>query len=390
MSTLVDDTSSTLLSAAEEVLTIESVTTGDGAARGLAPVMTRRGPALPGRKPAAPPTPESLLLSHAVLGVSGVLQVPADEAHRRLSERMNPLGYTPVLRGRQHAGEASLYVLPMTFTQSRANVRLAVVLFGLTVLSCLFVGSMMATGEVTWNLLAGVPYAASLLAILVAHEFGHYITARRLGAPVSLPYFIPLPLPPLGTLGAVINMPAPPRDRRQLFAVGVAGPLAGLIVALPILWYGLSLSQVGGQQPGFMQEGNSLLYAAIKFLHFGLWLPGGGQDVYLHPVAFAGWAGLLVTALNLIPAGQLDGGHVIYSLLGPKWAERILWVILLGLAGLAFFWTGWLLWVVLIFVVSRLRTPLLNDITALTGRQRALGVLMLIVFVLVFTPIPMR
>jgi membrane-associated protease RseP (regulator of RpoE activity) len=126
----------------------------------------------------------------------------------------------------------------------------------------------------------------------------------------------------------------------------------------------------------------------MKYLEFGRWLPGGGYDVFIGQVAMAGWAGLLVTGLNLIPAGQLDGGHILYALAGQKWAGRILWVVLFGLAALSFLWLGWLLWVVLIFLVSRMRLPLLDDVTGLTARQRVLAVVMVLVFLLVFSPIP--
>jgi membrane-associated protease RseP (regulator of RpoE activity) len=197
-----------------------------------------------------------------------------------------------------------------------------------------------------------------------------------------------LPFSPLGTLGAVINMPAPPRNRRHLLAIGVAGPLAGFVVALPILWIGLHGSPVVQSLPQYSQEGNSLIYALFKFLTFGRFLPGGGQDVLVSQMAFAGWAGLLVTAFNLMPAGQLDGGHIVYALVGPRWSERILWVVLIGMALLSFLWIWWLLWVALSYLVSRLPQALLDDVTEITPSERILAVLALVVFVLVFIPIP--
>jgi membrane-associated protease RseP (regulator of RpoE activity) len=245
--------------------------------------------------------------------------------------------------------------------------------------------------EVNWKLLDGLPYAAALLGILGAHEMGHYLTARRLGTPTSLPYFLPMPLG-FGTFGAVINMAAPPRNRRHLLAIAAAGPLAGLAVALPVLLLGLSLSQVEPlpTSGAYQMEGNSLLYAALKFLLFGQLLPANGQDVFIHPVAFAGWAGLLVTGLNLIPAGQLDGGHIVYALLGERRSRIVLWIVLVALAALAFFWQGWILWLFLIFLFGRMRLAPLDDVTRLTGRQQALAIAMIFIFILVFTPIPLR
>jgi membrane-associated protease RseP (regulator of RpoE activity) len=202
---------------------------------------------------------------------------------------------------------------------------------------------------------------------------------------------LPLPVPPLGTLGAVISMQGPPRNRRHLLAIAAAGPLAGLAVAVPVLLIGLSLSTVEPLPSAgpYMMEGNSLLYAALKFVVFGQLLPGNGLDVIIHPVAFAGWAGILVTGLNLIPAGQLDGGHIVYALFGARVARYVLWGVLAALAVLSVFWQGWLLWLVLIFLFGRMRLAPLDELSGLTAPQKALAVAMLLLFVLVFTPVPM-
>ena len=198
-------------------------------------------------------------------------------------------------------------------------------------------------------LLLGLPFALALLTILGCHEFGHYLMGRHHGVHLTLPYFIPFPLPPFGTMGAVINMKEPPKNRNHLLDIGLAGPFAGLIIGIPILLLGLSLSNleqiptVVPQGSMLQLEGNSLLYLFLKFLMFGRLLPApvsfagspewlywvryfftgrpaplGAMDVTLNPVAFAAWGGIFVTALNLIPAGQLDGGHVTYVLLGRK------------------------------------------------------------------------
>ena len=207
------------------------------------------------------------------------------------------------------------------------------VLFVLTLLSTLAAGSMVA-GSFPWvtfdpfaepaRLLDGLPFALTLLAILGTHEFGHYFTARAYGASVSLPYFIPAP-PPLflfGTLGAVIRMRSPARDRNSLFDIAAAGPLAGLVVALPALWLGLSWSRVGAvPEGGAMAFGDSLLMRFMTWLMFGR-IPEG-MDVFVHPVALAGWVGLFVTALNLFPVGQLDGGRIAYALCGTAAPEGL-------------------------------------------------------------------
>ncbi|HET6284036.1 MAG TPA: site-2 protease family protein, partial [Polyangia bacterium] len=168
----------------------------------------------------------------------------------------------------------------------------------------------------------GLSYSLPLLLILVCHEFGHYFTARAYGVEASLPYFIPLPPSVgLGTLGAVIGMRNVTRDRKQLIDIGAAGPLCGLIVAVPVILYGLSLSAVGRLEMNGWQEGNSILYAVLKFVSKGEWLPGGGRDVFIHPTARAGWAGLLVTMINLLPMGQLDGGHIATAYFGNRYGR---------------------------------------------------------------------
>jgi membrane-associated protease RseP (regulator of RpoE activity) len=373
-----DDTAAALRAAALDVMTIDDVTEGVAS-----PYVVFLG--------SPPPQPDE---RGQGVRLRGRLFLAADEAYDRLARRFGALGFTPLLRRDEETPDNHV-VLALPGQLRRANQRLGMagLLFGLTLLSCLFAGAQMVEGlaAVNWNLLDGLPYAAALLGILAAHEMGHYLTARRLGAPTSLPYFLPMPLG-FGTFGAVINMVAPPRNRRHLLAIAAAGPLAGLAVALPVLLIGLSLSRVEPLPAAgeFMMEGNSLLYAGLKFIVFGQWLPANGVDVMIHPVAFAGWAGLLVTGLNLLPAGQLDGGHIVYALLGERWSRVVLWGVLAVLAALAFFWQGWILWLFLIFLFGRMRVAPLDDVTPLTGRQQALAVAMMMIFVLVFSPVPMR
>jgi membrane-associated protease RseP (regulator of RpoE activity) len=373
-----DDTTAALRTAALDVMAIDDVTEGVAS-----PYVVFLG--------SPPPRPDE---PGQGVRLRGRLLLAPDEAYDRLAQRYGLLGFTPLLR-QEDESSAIHTILALPGQLRRANQRLgrAGLLFALTLLSCLFAGAQMVEGltEVNWKLLDGLPYAAALLGILGAHEMGHYLTARRLGTPTSLPYFLPMPLG-FGTFGAVINMAAPPRNRRHLLAIAAAGPLAGLAVALPVLLLGLSLSQVEPlpTSGAYQMEGNSLLYAALKFLMFGQLLPANGQDVFIHPVAFAGWAGLLVTGLNLIPAGQLDGGHIVYALLGERRSRIVLWIVLVALAALAFFWQGWILWLFLIFLFGRMRLAPLDDVTRLTGRQQALAIAMIFIFILVFTPIPLR
>jgi membrane-associated protease RseP (regulator of RpoE activity) len=205
---------------------------------------------------------------------------------------------------------------PETTPLTWRNVRLNLALFVLTALSIFDTGAMAVEGP--YDLLSGWKFAVPLLAILLAHEFGHYFAARYHGVPASLPYFLPLPrFGLLGTLGAVIAMRGSIRSRNALLDIGASGPLAGLVVALPVLVWGVANSEVSLPAPGstYDQEGQSLLYAAIKWAVHDI---PPGYDVRLHPAAFAGWAGLFLTLINLLPYGQLDGGHIAYALFGEK------------------------------------------------------------------------
>ena len=369
--------STQLRSAAQPVMTVEDVT---------------QGVPSPYARPARNDDPLAVARGDSVR-LRGRLSVASTQAFDWLSDQFAPLGFTPVLRKDADGEHDVVVAMSGQFAGASQRIGVAAVLFALTVLSVIYVGAQLsadvyATGL---NLLDGIPYAVSLLAILMAHEMGHYVVGRRLRAPLSLPYFLPLPVPPLGTLGAVITMSGPVRNRRHLLAIAAAGPLAGLVVAIPVLLIGLSMSEV---QPlpttgQFMAEGNSLLYLALKFITFGQLLPSHGLDVVVSPIAFAGWAGILITGLNLIPAGQLDGGHIVYALVGARYARYVLYAVLAALAVLAIFWQGWLLWMVLIFLFGRTRLAPLDEITELTTAQKIFAAAMLVLFFLVFTPVPL-
>jgi membrane-associated protease RseP (regulator of RpoE activity) len=216
----------------------------------------------------------------------------------------------------------------------RTRLGLHVGLFVLTVIS-MQVTAMNMTGSTPehWKLGYAASQALSLLGILLVHELGHYIAARLHRVPASPPYFLPLPfLSWFGTLGAVITMSGRIRSRKALLDIGAAGPLAGMVVALPVLYFGLRLSEVTPRaSDNYIQEGQSILYWLMKRVVFGPLRPD--QDVQLHPMAFAGWGGLLLTMINLLPWGQLDGGHIAFALFGERqhvfarWFRRGLLVV---------------------------------------------------------------
>ena len=327
----------------------------------------------------------------------GRLRMEAQAAYDMVAPRVRALGMLPLLQ--QEGDRVALLIVPAPPPPKPSRLWLALLLFALTIASTVFVGGQeldFATGASFFSLGSGLAFSAALLAILLAHELGHYIMARREGVAVSYPFFIPMPIFLLGTMGAFISIKEPVPNRRALLAIAAAGPLAGLVVAVPVLLLGLALSPVRDMAAvravlpdvGFFTEGNSLLYAGMKILTFGRFLPSGGEDVYMHPVALAGWAGLLVTGLNLLPAGQLDGGHIVFTLFGPRAATIMSMVVAVALLGLGFLWNGWFLWAVLVAVLGQQRSPLLNEVSPLRGSWRLLAVLGLVVFALVFTPIP--
>ncbi len=265
----------------------------------------------------------------------------------------------------------------------------------------------------------GIIYMSAIMTILLVHELGHFTAARIHKVDASLPYFIPMPLPPIGTFGAVITMARPPETKASLLDIGAAGPLAGVLVAIPVCFLGLVLSKVQplSQLPkGAIMEGNSLLYMMLK--HLAHPEMGPGDDVFLHPLAWAGWIGLLVTSLNMLPAGQLDGGHVVYALFGRKAHFRIAWIVrrgvlLLGLTGLAcqviiaykpaFAWMaslgldelvlrasgmlGWLIWAILLRFVGGKHPSTHDENTPLDPWRRMVGWTALGIMVLTFMPV---
>ncbi len=378
----------------------------------------------------------------------GELTRDSEEAYDQMAAALLPYNITPLFR--IDGERQTILLMNGTIHPKPGRAWVNILLFVLTLLSVLFAGAMYSysgpmpddtLGQV-WTLIThlwvGWPFAVSLLSILLAHEFGHYFVGRARGAAVSLPYFIPLPVSMLGTMGAFIQLKQLPKNKRALFDLAIAGPLAGMVVAIPVLILGLALSSVGTTQNTSytktansmdvcqnsanigepyscagdnLLEGNSLLYLGLKYIIKGELLPSparydvpplfywiryvftghpipvGGQDVMLHPVAWAGWAGLLVTFLNLIPAGQLDGGHVVYALFGQR-VRKFFPVFLVITLLLGFFWSGWWLWAFIIYLIGRSHAEPLDQITQLDTRRKTLAVVVLVIFLLVLTPVP--
>jgi membrane-associated protease RseP (regulator of RpoE activity) len=320
----------------------------------------------------------------------GNLLVDPELAMRLLTQRVEPFGFVPMMHTPHEIALVRLPAVSRHPSQGWRGWPLNLALFLATLCTTLFVGAVMEGADPLsqpLTLVRGVPFSASLLLILGCHELGHYLTARAYGVQVSLPYFVPLPIPPLGTMGAIIRMRSPIPNRKVLFDVGVAGPLCGLVVALPILALGLALSPVKPLAGVILQEGNSLAYLFLKWLIKGP-IPDG-SDVMLHPMALAGWLGLFVTALNLMPLSQLDGGHIAYAVLGRGFRKAV-WPFLGILVALFLVsrWEGWLVWVVLAVALGLRHPPPLDDVTPLDRPRRRLAVVALALLVLLLTPLP--
>ncbi|CAN5854508.1 site-2 protease family protein [soil metagenome] len=370
--------------------------------------------------------------NQGALILRGRLLRPSHEVFPRWLAELNRRGYTPMLRPvadslelNGTSDQVALHVISGVVTPRPSNYWINIGLFIVTLISTLFVGSLYSSAGVVanslWellsplNLIKGWPFAFTLLGILTAHEFGHYFAARYHKVAVTLPYFIPLPLPMGpggGTLGAFIRLKEPVPDRRKLFDIGVAGPLAGLVLAIPLLFIGLSLARVGDlpRNVEITMEGNSILYYLAKLWAFGRPLPDwvAMKDVLLDysPVASAAWFGLLVTSINLLPLGQLDGGHTVFALFGEKarYINRIVIGVMLVLAVASLEplqrflpvlqsvgYSGWFLWLILIFfLVGPYHPPALDDVTTLDRRRRWIGYLVILIFVLIFVPVPIR
>lgn len=352
----------------------------------------------------------------------------SESAYSALETALKPLKILPVFR--MEGDQQVIILVPEIARKTKAaKPHINLLLFLLTLFSVLFTGGLYsldtALPQNIWQaslviLKNGWPFAVSLLAILGTHEFGHYFMGKKHGVDVTLPYFIPFPFNSFGTMGAFINMRSIPKNKKQLFDIAAAGPLSGLVVSIIVLLIGLHLSEVYTlpleipADTALQMEGNSLLYLLLKYISFGKLLPApantsslyqlffwakyfftgspiplGGEDVMLSSVAWAGWAGLFVTMLNLIPIGQLDGGHIFQAIFGTKTSKKLLPFIVGGLVLLGFFWNVWWFWAALALMLGRSYAEPLDQITQLDKKRKIIGILVIVLFFLTFIPVPL-
>lgn len=274
--------------------------------------------------------------------------------------------------------------------KEKGNYHINIMLFLLTFITTTFAG--ISSGETMLEqFLSGLPYSLTLLAILLSHEFGHYFAARHFGVKSTLPYFIPFPSI-FGTMGAVIKIKSPIPDKKALFYIGTMGPIPGFILSLVAVIVGIYLSEIkpipagNGDVPIFI-FGDSLLFSFIsKIIHGEL---PQGYDLFLSQYAFAGWIGFFITAINLMPIGQLDGAHVLYALIG-RGQLYFGWAAVFALGVMSFFFVGWVVWIVFTLVFIMVGHPKIPDGPELTLSEKIMGWSCMLIFALTFIPVPVE
>lgn len=270
--------------------------------------------------------------------------------------------------------------------------RLHILLFILTSMTTLLAGAMME-GVIFWKnpekIYLGLPFSISIMTILLTHELSHYFMSRRHNVSVTLPYFIPAPSM-IGTFGAIIKMKPPIFDRRSLIDIGSAGPLGGFVMAAIASVMGLYYSEIIQITTfkGGVSLGDSILFSLLAKIIFNI--DPEKYDILLHPIAFAGWIGLFITSINLLPVGQLDGGHIAYALFGEKqvWIARLI-IILLFILGLTY-WEGWIMWALLLLIIGHKHPPVVYPEIQLDRKRRLTGILSFLIFIVTFIPVPFK
>lgn len=329
----------------------------------------------------------------------GRLLEPATTVFEKLKQAF-PEQIIPLIQEDEKLGNAIILLpkpLELAALEKPLRPRLHWILFALTIATTTWAGAAYQGIDLMREparFLAGLPYSLGLLAILGVHELGHYFTARHHGMNVTPPFFIPVPFG-LGTFGAFIKMRSPAETRQALFDVAVAGPLAGLVMAIPALFIGLRSSTLlpfngdpATQTFGGTSVGSSLLFTLIAKLSLGDSLQFD-HLVQLSPLAFAGWLGLIITALNLLPIGQLDGGHIVYAMFGQRIGGAISSIAVWSLFLIALFvWQALMMWAVIVFIIASRGSPPLNDVTPITPRRRRIGYVTFAILTSILIPFP--
>jgi membrane-associated protease RseP (regulator of RpoE activity) len=309
---------------------------------------------------------------------------PSEYPLRPSDRRLDPYAPLP---------EQIAWPVPPPRRKFQHRYRRHLLLFGLTLLTTTFVGSGWsgATSLSFGTFLSGLWYSVPLLIILTAHEFGHYLACRYYDVDATLPYYLPMPFPPVGTFGAVIKIREPFPSKRALFDIGVAGPIAGFVALLPFLLIALLQSSVGRVPPGanVLYFGEPLLWKALEYLRFGPLEEG--VDVFIGPMGLAAWWGMLATAINLLPFGQLDGGHIMYAAIGRR-ARHVSVATLAVVVLLTFISTSWLLMALIMLVASFTlgfgHPRVIDEHVPLDPRRQWLTVLAFAILALCFMPVP--
>jgi len=344
------------------------------------------------------PDAETLWTRHTdgTFAFRGHLAMPPEQAYSRLREAFEELGYTPLMRRQQ--GYDVVIALRRVFKGTKTRWIWNVILFLLTLCTTTLMGALLEQGDRLIEnptlffqqpllLLSGIPASLTIMGILGIHELAHYFAARKHGLDTSLPYFIPVPFG-FGTFGAIIRIRTPWEDRKALFDVGVAGPLAGFLVALPLFFIGLLISPAQLPIEGGVELGSPLLLRWLEQLVYVIRGLPQEQTIYVNAMTFAAWFGLIVTGFNLLPVGQLDGGHVAYAVLG-KWAMLLGGIVLVGLGILGFLqWQGWFIWMAFIFLSGWQHPAPLNALAPLGKKRTIIGILVFLLMALLFVPAP--
>jgi membrane-associated protease RseP (regulator of RpoE activity) len=346
---------------------------------------------------------EDVAVKSDVIVFSGRFQGESERSYAEISRRFAVYSYTPTAEirdGRHHLVALPGVIKPQPTGNPLVNLALLATTIFTTLAAWSFISTFSAGDNLYAAILAGdreaawqavrlaLPFTMTLLGILGVHELGHYLAARWHGVSASLPYFIPLPLIGLGTLGAFISIKSPIQNRKALFDIGVSGPFAGFLVALPLLFIGLTLSEAAPLfSSGLTLQtlGSSLFVDVLVNLFYDL---PANQTLSLHPIFFAAWLGLLLTGMNLLPVGQLDGGHVSYALFG-RYAHWLAVVTFLGLLVAGYLLTPmWYIWAFFVLISGLRHGPTLNDVTSPDVGRRLLGAAAAILFITTIVPTP--